>query len=111
MTTPTPTTTTKHSQNYAYTFTTWTVGDHTLTNIKGEEGSTVDYWTTGRLNNDAPNVNEDTAHRHDDTAPITYSVNWSAWGNRTPEDAFEYAARIMDAANAARVFAAIRAVH
>ena len=46
-----------------------------------------------------------------DTAPVTYSVNWSAWGDRSPEVAFEYAARLMAAANAAQVFAAIRAEH
>lgn len=104
---PTPTTDSNIIDAQQVTRTTWTVGDHTLTRIEREDTGPA-YWSTGRLNNDAPNVDED-MNWGDDTAPITYSVNWSAWGDRTPEVAFEYAERLMAAANAARVFAAIRA--
>lgn len=108
----TPTTTTKTIGGRQITHTTWTVGDHTLTRTRIEqEGASDGYWTTSRTNTDAPHVGEDTAHWHDDTAPITYSVNWSAWGDCTPEEAFEYATRLMEAVTAARVFAAIRAEH
>lgn len=106
---PDPTTTSEIIDAQQVTCTTWTVGDHTLTRIEREDAPHT-YWRTETLHHDAPIVSEDTAHWHDDTAPITYTVNWSAWGAR-PEDAFEYASRIMDAANAARVFAAIRAEH
>ena len=106
---PTPTTATKIIDAQKVTRTTWTVGDHTLTRIEREDAGDA-CWRTGRLNHDAPTVDEDITWG-DDTAPITYSVNWSAWGDRTPEVAFEYASRLMAAANAARVFAAIRAEH
>lgn len=107
----TPATTTKHSEGRTYTFTTWTVGDHTISHVTGEEGSTVDRWITGSLNHDAPDVSEDTAHWHDETAPVTYTVNWSAWGDRTPTEARAYAARLMLAATTAEAFTAIRAQH
>ena len=110
MTAPTPTTTTKIIDGQQLTRTTWTVGDHTLTRIEREDAGPA-YWSTGRTNTDAPNVDEDMSYWLDDDAPTTYSVNWSARGDRTPEEAFEYAARLMAAANAARVFTAIRAEH
>lgn len=103
---PTPTTATKTVDGTKITRTTWTVGDHTLTRIEREDDN-MPYWNTGRLNTDAPNVDED--NWHDDNTPATYTVNWSARGDRSPEEAFEYAARLMAAANAARVFTAIRA--
>lgn len=104
---PAPTTTTTIIDAQEVTRTTWTVSDYTLTRVQHEEAPHA-YWRTGRLNNNVPNVDEDTAGWLDDT-PATYSVNWSARGDRSPEEAFEYAARIMAAANAARVFTAIRA--
>lgn len=107
---PTPTTTSKIINAQQVTRTTWTVGDHTLTRIEREDAGDA-YWHTATLHNDAPNVDEDTSSWYNDDAPVTYSVNWSAWGDRTPEVAFEYASRLMAAANAARVFAAIRAEH
>ena len=105
---PTPTTATKIIDAQQVTRTVWTVGDHTLTRIEREDAGKA-YWTTDRLNHDAPNVGEELWL--DDNAPVTYTVNWSAWGDRTPEVAFEYAERLMAAANAAQVFAAIRAEH
>ena len=107
---PTSTTASKIIDAQQITRTTWTVGDHTLTRIEREDAGDT-YWSTGRLNNDAPDVGEDTACWNDDTAPITYSVNWSACGDRSPQEAFDYASRLMAAAHAARVFAAIRAEH
>lgn len=85
--------------------TTWTVGDHTLTRTDTDPA----YWRTDRLNNDAVQVSEDPSDWRDENATITYSVNWSAQGDRTPEEAIEYAARIVAAANAAQVFTTIRA--
>lgn len=108
--TPTPTTASKIIDAQKVTRTTWTVGDHTLTRIERDDAGPT-YWHTGVLDNGAPNVSEDTSCWHDDTAPIAYSVNWSAWGDRSPEEACEYASRLMAAANAARVFATIRAEH
>ena len=105
---PTPTIETKIIDGQQVTRTTWTVGDHTLTRIEREDAGKA-YWTTMRLNHDAPDVGEELWL--DDTAPVTYNVNWSAKGDRNPEESFEYAARIMSAANAARVFTAIRAEH
>lgn len=104
---PTPTIETKIIDAQEITRTTWTVGDHTLTRFQNENAPHAN-WRTDRLNNDAPHV-EDDFDWFNDTAPVTYNVNWSAHGDRTPEEAFEYAARIMAAANAARVFTAIRA--
>lgn len=106
---PTPITTTDIIDAQQVTRTTWTVGDHTLTRTEREDAGNA-RWTTERLNHDAPAVSEDFSWG-DDTGPIAYNVNWGAWGDRTPEVAFEYAARIMAAANAARVFTAIRAEH
>ena len=105
---PTPTTTTKIIDGQQVTRTTWTVGEHTLTRIEREDAGPA-HWTAMHLHNDAPAVGEDMASWMDDTAPVTYNVNWSAKGDRNPEESFEYAARIMAAANAARVFTAIRA--
>lgn len=111
MTTPAPTTitTTNNSDGQQITRTTWTVGDHTLTRI--ECNDCPDHWATSRASNDAPYVYEDTAHWHDDTAPVTYDVNWSALGDRTPTEARAYAARLMLAATAAEAFTTIRAQH
>ena len=104
---PTPTINSKIIDTQQVTRTTWTVGDHTLTRIEREDAGPA-RWSTARLNDDAPTVSEEFSWSGD-ASPITYSVNWGAWGDRTPEVAFEYASRLMAAANAARVFAAIRA--
>ena len=104
---PTPTIETKIIDAQEVTRTVWTVGDHTLTRIQ-HEGAPHASWSTQRLNHEAPNVYDDFDWFNGD-APVTYNVNWSAQGDRSPEEAFEYAARIMAAAEAARVFTAIRA--
>lgn len=104
---PTPTIETKIIDAQEVTRTVWTVGDHTLTRIQHEEAPHAS-WSTHRLDHKAPNVYDD-FDWFNDNAPVTYNVNWSAQGDRSPEEAFEYAARLMSAANAARVFTAIRA--
>lgn len=110
MTIPTPTTATEIIDGEQVTRTVWTVGDHTLTRIEREDAHD-DHWITRRTNTDAPHVAESSACWDDDTAPVTYDVNWSAKGDRTPGEAFDYATRLMAAVNAARVFTEIRAEH
>lgn len=104
---PTPTIETKIIDAQEFTRTAWTVGDHVLVRTQREDAPHAN-WITNRLNNDAPRVSDD-FDWFDDTAPVTYSVNWSAMGDQSPEVAIEYANRLMAAANAARVFTAIRA--
>lgn len=106
---PTPTTSTRTLESGVYNKTTWTIGDHALSHVT-KEGSDHERWMTERLDNDAPRVDED-SNWGDDDAPITYSVNWSAWGDRDPNTARAYAARLMTAAAAAETFAAIRNNH
>lgn len=107
---PTPTTETKTIDGQQVTRTTWTVSNHTLTRIE-REGEADDNWITRRTSTDAPHVGESSDCWDDDTAPVTYVVNWSARGDREPEDAYKYGVSIMAAAHAANVFAAIRAEH
>lgn len=104
---PTPTIETKIIDAKEFIRKAWVVGDHELVRIQAEEAPHAN-WRVNRLNDDAPNLYDD-FDWFNDNAPVTYNVNWSAQGDRSPEEAFEYAARIMSAANAARVFTAIRA--